>query len=820
VNENSGAVDRRVAVIAVHGVGSPERFSTARSVADLLVQHPSPGAEYEGFVERGIIIPTSPLAPTSAPSPSPVLPRLRGALSAVRRQLASDRTRLTPSDTDTPAPDIAFMREQLRHYRSERLPYETIELVGTRRDGTGTRTAVHIYEMHWADLSRLGSGVLRILGAAYQLILHVSHLGRKTLDIAWQYAPDPRDQPLNEAWRTYATRHAWAVRLFTIGVPVSSLLMLLCGVLFVPAAIPPGARLVAGTGGVEVLVLTALGVGFFRRSSRRNAASWFLAVAVVVAVAGVVAVVRPPMDAERAGTVLITLALGATALAAVRGLLAAYDRRRPGSLLAGNALLLVVVALTAWKRRLILGSDSADWVRQAAFIAFQWSYVVHMLVWVVLWGCVIAAVASSVRVWRRTPAGPARWRVERAEWTSRVTLMFALFCYIVLALIAYQTLVGVTAAYAPALFPNDWSPRVVAWLAQNAPSSAEEFFSALVAESATSGLPLAIAGAGLAALLVLWFFVLVAITGIRRPNPDSPFGARLGEWVTEGFAWLRRAGDVLAVSIVALFAVGGAVDLYTIVTGSPTDVTGNRLTSISGNIVRGLAYAMLLSGATIAAVRLRLAALASRTRPALGILLDIDNYLRESPNTATPRARMAERFTSLIRHIVNQRDARGRERFDRIVLVAHSQGSVITADLLRYLSLEGIGDPVITADRFRLITMGSPLRQLYAANFPHLYRWVDLTDDVFPSPAGTDLSHRSPFVTPLRVGEWVHLYTTGDYVGRPLWRSEWSPGVWQREPFGGGASGDRRRERCLGAGTHTQYWTSADVAQELDAQLA
>jgi hypothetical protein len=32
--------------------------------------------------------------------------------------------------------------------------------------------------------------------------------------------------------------------------------------------------------------------------------------------------------------------------------------------------------------------------------------------------------------------------------------------------------------------------------------------------------------------------------------------------------------------------------------------------------------------------------------------------------------------------------------------------------------------------------------------------------------------------------------------------------------------GDRRRERCLGAGTHTHYWESVDVAEELDQLIA
>jgi hypothetical protein len=113
--------------------------------------------------------------------------------------------------------------------------------------------------------------------------------------------------------------------------------------------------------------------------------------------------------------------------------------------------------------------------------------------------------------------------------------------------------------------------------------------------------------------------------------------------------------------------------------------------------------------------------------------------------------------------------------------------------------------------------MGSPLRQLYAANFPYLYQWVDASADVRPALPGGAIDGKTPDPAALNVGKWVNLYTTGDYVGRAIWRSEDTAYVWAREPFDGAIDTGVRRERCLGAGTHTHYWTSADVAQELDA---
>jgi hypothetical protein len=61
---------------------------------------------------------------------------------------------------------------------------------------------------------------------------------------------------------------------------------------------------------------------------------------------------------------------------------------------------------------------------------------------------------------------------------------------------------------------------------------------------------------------------------------------------------------------------------------------------------------------------------------------------------------------------------------------------------------------------------------------------------------------------------------SGGYVGRALWRPDDTPGVWAYEPYTNAAVGDRRRERCLGDGTHTRYWITPEVAREIDAQIA
>lgn len=169
-----------------------------------------------------------------------------------------------------------------------------------------------------------------------------------------------------------------------------------------------------------------------------------------------------------------------------------------------------------------------------------------------------------------------------------------------------------------------------------------------------------------------------------------------------------------------------------------------------------------------------------------------------------------ERYASLLRYICDRRldPVDPDSSYDALVIVAHSQGTVITADLLRYLQVERRDrgqdwEPRLnrlfdTAGKDKLpiylFTMGSPLRQLYAQRFPHLYGWT------------SDKSHgkRGPVASELGIKRWVNVYRSGDYVGRRLWGTELTDaaGFSPSEFPGVGHEG----EACIGPGAHTHYW--------------
>ena len=828
-----------VAVIAVHGVGSPPQDATARSIAELLVRCAPNASDYRAFSEQHVILPTDPVG--AGPARDGTRPsfwaRIRNAFRF------EDRVEL---DTELKPfrPDVQFMRRQLAGYRSDRQPYATIELTGTRRRKEKetreiTETTVHIYEMHWGDLSRVGAGFLRMLGALYQLLQHVCHLGRKTLDIAFEEArADDQGSRHARAAGRYRRVHAMAVRLFTIAVPVATVLMLDWLFLFVPAALRPSLRfpIAVAIAAIGLVVIAMMVAGFAARM--RHAARVVITVALLAVGGAVGAIVyAPKARTEGIGSVAIAVLAVVLAIATFAWFLARYHSTRPGALGWGWGIVLAVIVPVWASRSLVAAPTLVERLRNVGFVGFQWSYVALMLSWIALWLAMFVASGLRLLVYRAARTQPEKARAGRASWTARVTIAVTVFFFIMTALVLYESLLNVATRYHERLdiFPHATAsaplPIVSRFLAPDLPrdevdppgqpgEQTHRFLEKLIAQSGTSGLRLALVIVLLAGILASWLVVIVISTSIWTPPADSPRWSRLGDWMTDGFALLRAAGLVLVTAVLAFILIGLLADTLRDVGALPSWPWLRRLLDPNGMtpILTRIAIVFGASAATIAALWLRVKTLANRARPALGILLDVDNYLRESPVDGTPRARMAERYASLLRYIVARKapaTATEQERpyFDRIVIVAHSQGTVISADFLRFLV--ATQDPSVPLDGMdvRLLTMGSPLRQLYAKNFPHLYRWVDASDD---DAKPVDFEDRTPDPRALAVSKWVNLYTTGDYVGRTLWQPEDWDDVWST---GFCRAGDRRTERCLGAGTHTRYWTSKDVATEIDTLI-
>jgi hypothetical protein len=828
-----------VAVVAIPGPGDHEPAAAARAVADLLLRLRScKGSRYSSFVERPVRIPTGParVNPRSAPN---VAPDLRRSIFA--EQHAFLRTQLqygaaAARDREEDSPDHQLMRAQLAEYRSSGEPYDTVRLEGERliesADGgpEEVQARLHVYEVRWAELSRLKSGLMRPFAELYQLFFHVAHLGRAALDHA------RLEHSANAHWRIYGAAHTWAVRLLTLFVPAVFVAMLAT---MLAAALP---RL-AGSGGLSAARLI-LGV-------------WLLA------------------------------AGGLTYL-----IFRAYERLRPGALAVGVTAYLIAatpVALLAARARRkdeLLDGTLHVFEVQALFAASVWDavYLVGALAGLVgLLACARAGAAARDRAWR-------------AARTAAATLAVAATSVLVATFLLWTAMNHAVGSLLPARPYTALLP-----IFGREGQSYAAFLEHVVEVNAGAGLSLLLlVTSALAAIAALAFLPALIkeirppragdvfeerANGAAAPRRDAPVDTdvlwaawerlrrdgdrsqRLGRWVTRGF-WL--VGVAVVLLYVAVFVVSPAVSYVARVTAAPALA---RLETSASIIALAAGGWFIVAAIALVALRGRLARFTLGFRAAFEVTLEVDNYLRTHPRDATPRARVAERYVSLLRYLCHWRDRGGRP-YDAIVLVAHSQGATITADLLSFVQreedpeLEAIrrplanGAPAAAGRRLFLFTMGSPLRQFYSEWFPHLFSWVrgETGDGVSrPLPAvprepwmllpRLEDGHRvhapaipddaAPDPYAMGVTRWVNAYRSGDCVGRALWRHavdgcDW---VYRSAPVDAATRfvGDTppvtyvsedahrsRRELCIGAGGHTHYWdaTAKAIAVELDLLVA
>jgi hypothetical protein len=806
--------------------------------------------------------------------------------------------RVPSADAVLEAPDYLVMREQLVDYErgGDEHTYDTVRLEGEKLapapGGAGDdapAATVHVYEMYWADLTRLGTGAVRVFGELYQLLLNLAHLGRQTLDFA---AARHRDVP---GWRWYAAVHLWAVRMLTLPVPLLNLVMAALVLAYLPLALPAQAQRWVGV--IAVGAATAVLVGLRAPITRGpgRVGLWLVVPVALGAAAG--GTVWRLIDLPRIGAHHVILAEWmALAWAGLRVVLKAYDRRRPGAFRVGRWLYGATVVVLAGYLVAALAEPGKDKGSAATLIAIAQTFELLWLAIAVLWlGVVVPALLTRplrLVVWVQTWFGKAarglepdarrrEWvRVRRATRIAAVTLALPATLLMLLTLTLWSglnaaagsaipecglrmpvlpwlhehfrevqraqdddrrqradSLVGKSSADS-ALFRRDHpEPGCDVW--ENDRAEAKAYLREMIGLSGTSGFVPMLACAGAALLIALWALGPVVWSEIRPPRIDTDGGASagrgeesrakavregkharwLGEWLTNGFRAMPLAGWLLFYGIFGVLPFGAFLGLrapvepaswaYTL--GFRADWTRTILLTAGGWIAA--------SAVGVLALRGRLDVLALGFRPAIDVALDVESYLRDHPRTHTPRARIVERYVSLLRYLCQWKDAGG-HRYDAIVVVAHSQGAVITADLLGYFQREmdpvsgaierddplrrlGRADPTKRVPEeipLYLFTMGAPLRQLYSAAFPHQYEWVegrerpelDLRSRVTSESLGATLPRLSasaaagaahltatdeqipdgaaPDPWAIRLLRWVNAYRSGDYVGRSLWR--------------------------------------------------
>jgi len=809
----------RVAVVAVHGIADQRAGQTVREIARLLCHGGEGEPRYVQGEMHDVLVPVARLEPGGATS-SPVVPSPAGnprAGETSRRRpgtpsgfYQAQRSAPAGASPEAAGPDLGlalndYLLGRLELSEADAL-YESTRVSLRRR---ADDRPVDLFELYWADLSRLGEGGWRALTALYQLFFH---LGTLAADVVDQVSLSVGGRA---AWRLLQRMHAWLAWLMKGPAALVQLSMLLLVVFGVAALMAPedqrqllGALFAVGTIGLTTLaVLSWLrGVSPLGRGVKLVA----LLAAALACAAGVVVALTAGTELPEMYFAVSTLTvwlLGAW-------LVERYARITHGVRLLGHCLVAATVIGLGVDGRVLRPhvSTQAEWMLTTAFNVGEWLLAAIL----VIWGLYVAVQTAALVLgwWLGHRIDDA---ARRSLDTSRLAMIGSSALFAVLSLVLWSVISYVVGRqlkdflYLPLMFGAGYR-------------SGEIFLDAVI-----KGL------GGLFTPLVLAFTVLAAFTLVvlapslreemsptrnldgsgRRPEAVAA-SERLGTWLTGGLRWLTRTfvivvppgaiiGGGLYLAFVYqqfAFSAGAAGDLAKSIAGWLESLQGETLVA-AGKWLAGGAL-------TLAALGSRFTRTVGRLRVAIDAVLDVDNYFGDPPNRRPPRARMFSRYASLLAYL---RD-RG---YARIVIVSHSQGTVISADLLRYLRAQGRLREVVGEVPIALVTVGSPLRDLYAEHFPLLYRWMGSRASAF-SGAG-------PSASEIGAVEWVNAFRAGDYVGRALWTPAghgYPIAVIGAEGRVEAERAGDRTEFCLGAGAHTHYFSNDAVAlrAEIDRLIA
>lgn len=858
---------KKVAVIAVHGISDQKPYESARAIADLLLtQTHSAQFTYLPFNERFIRVK---VAPVKAQKQAEIIV-LKGWNASVLGILdwilprkwvegfyhlwdsADERgpfmRRLLTGKPENPndpltQPDYLFIRDQIDEYQKQSV-YDSICLEGARatinpKGEVKIQTQVHIYEMYWADLSRLGSGFIRIFGELYQLLFHLGSLGRQSVDLMriehQVVSTQPGRSDWFNIWAWYSATQVLAARILSLFLPILNLLLLTVALMSLPGKIPqPYANAIA-TISTGLLLMVVVG---YVQLQRNQTAFWrWLLLPFGVGLLGALGLEALIGEMFKTGMPFGTYRWLAVEWVALLGaviwfiLVKPYSRHRPGADIFAIAIGLPLGFITFVL--ICLGENTPLGIAIASFRMIEIVYLLLLGGWLVFLLLYFSTLVTAGLAINRIPLslGHERTLAKQAAWTARFALALPALLFSLLTLSLWTALAQLSVSLLPekAIYEPLWFFKNV-----QPPLNFAQFTHRLTVFSGSALAVFIMLATVLALGVLLWVLVPSILTEVfppKKQDPKNVFSQGLGHWLNNGLRLILGPGDWIVSWIIPILFLMGAIDGISLLSGNRESLLiyffpGMRTISGSTSILLAWVAGLLTASATsLIAFGGRLNQLSLGLRGVIDAVLDVDNYLRLHPRDDNPSARIYARYTSLLRYLCSQAMPEG-EHYDAFIIVAHSQGTVISADLLRFLAIDP--DPALAtlegSRKISLFTMGSPLRQLYSYAFPHLYRWAIHE----PASIGTTLA-LDPKVKPcpenlLSVKAWVNCFRSGDYVGRHIWRSDRATEQWLRveaqntPSFISTDEGLTRREFCLGSGAHTHYWNkyAPQVAQEID----
>lgn len=723
----------------------------------------------------------------------------------------------------------------------------------------GKKKEAHIYEMYWADLSRPNNTILSFFQALYQLLFHVGSLGR----LAISTGANAEENRKRKVWRWLDWIQLWAVRVLTLPIPILNLILFISLVGALPHLVGGGKR-VQVTTAVLALVMGLLVCAIV--SKRLTATPWPVTWVAIPLVFAVISGASAWFFASRMSPWSLLAVEGWILGAAIIFLsVGGYDEVRDGA--KEVAWTLYAVFLTTFLAILYLIRNDKTCLEQATLWMIQIVLAALRASWVLLILLALVALVLGSIAWRTLPVGPARARAKASVRTSRFALAMPTLGILVVTLALWSALfVKTTHISACAACPTEsfaaklfgaHTPETLTgvprWLSsfflsrvdaktyailrqENDTGAPDDYFRGVFVWAATPAFPLVLTLI-LAGFFLLLLWLVPSIVTERQPprGSENAFSRRMG-------AWLSRGLDSTVVVVILMWTAAFVFPPLFAILHEQGIIGFKTFQLLDYPTALTLQWLGLATGSLAI-----LASLAKSGSSVLGIILDVDNYLRTSPKERTPRGRIVERYVSLLRYLSDDKQKHG--GYDRIVILAHSLGALISGDLLLYLNSQG--DPGLgqlgmaggdSKNRkkidLKLFTMGDPLRQFLNRFFPYLYEWVrEVPDNTLnhlgqlnPTPTGTPLD-APPHPDRLGLDLWLNAYRSGDYIGRSIWLDEWydrslaEPGAYPSQGIYVAVddpADPRCVEMCIGAGAHQHYWdqSAPDIAEKLDFLIA
>jgi hypothetical protein len=620
-----------------------------------------------------------------------------------------------------------------------------------------------------------------------------------------------------------------SVRIFTLPIPILHLLLLALVFMPIPGQLL-GVRGAALAAPILLGLLAAVLVVWRLLLERRPPWLVWLLAPPLVAAGGVLIgnwLISP--NAQGVGRLssfqLLALEWCVVAAAILSWGMRLYDNVRPGAKRIGWIIGGILAVLTLVQLLQANGSNTAIF---SAALKLVESLVLGLFAcWLVLLACewlVFLTGFWALCATRRFPP-EVKDRAKRAVHTAWLALSLPNVLFLIITLVLFRAMNQA----AVAVFPSDLPLYHPCWLLRELARfpeqlSAVDFHDKLIVASATPAFLIVLFALAATVVMAVWGLMPVVLYDLVPPTKNSDaLSQTLGNWLNYGYRLLAIAGFILYFAFPFVLSGGLLAEFL----GIPVPLLSTVATP---QLLGLLAVGVLGSAGGLLAFNGRLEKVALGFRTALNTILDVDCWLREHPRGENPRARICARYVSLLRHIWAWRDTRDDGRYDGVIIVAHSQGTAISAELLRFL--HKYPDPELgRLDEgdvpLALFTLGCPLRQLYGWRFPHLYAWARHTDTTRWSRGAPRFipANQLPDPTQLGVRKWVNAFRSGDYVGRYLWRSDACDYQWDWSEKGLTVSEDQagvRREFCIGAGGHIHYFdsTAPQIAAELNRLIS